>query len=162
MGVRVEIPAEHGIVERIYREDGARLQRAVLMFTGSRPVAEDAVAEAFAQALRRGTALRDPLRWVWRAAFRIAAGQMADRRTSVTSMQTEPETFDQAAEPAMDLMAALAKLSPKQRGSIILHHLGGYPATEVARILGSTAPAVAVHLSVGRKRLRQLLEDRDG
>jgi DNA-directed RNA polymerase specialized sigma24 family protein len=31
----------------------------------------------------------------------------------------------------------------------------------VARILGSTAPAVTVHLSVGRKRLRELLEDRD-
>ena len=32
-------------------------------------------AEAFAQALRRGTAIRDPRSWVWRAAYRIAAGE---------------------------------------------------------------------------------------
>ncbi len=53
-------------LERVYREHGARLWRAVLAFTGDREVASDAVAEAFAQALsvligvaRR--ALRSPL-----------------------------------------------------------------------------------------------------
>ena len=40
----------------------------------------DAVAEVFAQAARRGTAIEDIGRWVWKAAFRIAAGMLADRR----------------------------------------------------------------------------------
>jgi hypothetical protein len=43
-------------------------------------VANDAVAEAFAQAIRRGDEVRDPLRWVTKAAYRIAAGELQLRR----------------------------------------------------------------------------------
>ncbi len=66
MGVDVEDHPEPGHddagrrLEQVYREHGARLWRAVLLASGSREVADDAVAEAFAQALRRGGALRDP------------------------------------------------------------------------------------------------------
>jgi RNA polymerase sigma-70 factor (ECF subfamily) len=73
------VTAARGL-ERLYREDGARLWRALVAFSGDREVASDAVAEAFAQALGRGEELRDPQRWVWRAAFRIAAGELKDRR----------------------------------------------------------------------------------
>ena len=47
--------------EDVYREHGARLLRSVLLFAGDREVADDAVAEAFAQAIRRGEGLRDAL-----------------------------------------------------------------------------------------------------
>jgi len=40
----------------------------------------------------------------------------------------------------------------------VLHDYAGYPASEIASIIGSTAPAVFVHLSRARKRLRTLLE----
>jgi RNA polymerase sigma-70 factor (ECF subfamily) len=75
--------------------------------------------------------------------------------------QVAVEPVTEAPDVPVALMAALAQLTPKQRGAVVLFHLGGYPTREVARILGSTAPAVTVHLSVGRKRLRELLEDRD-
>ena len=42
-------------LERVYRENAERLWRAVLLAFGSREVADDAVAEAFAQALRRAS-----------------------------------------------------------------------------------------------------------
>jgi RNA polymerase sigma-70 factor (ECF subfamily) len=67
-------------IERVYREQGDRIWRAVLLSIGDREVARDAVAEAFAQALRRGDAIRSPERWVWRTAFRIATGEMKRRR----------------------------------------------------------------------------------
>ena len=38
------------------------------MFTGDREVASDAVAEAFAQAIRRGDEVEAPLAWITRAA----------------------------------------------------------------------------------------------
>jgi DNA-directed RNA polymerase specialized sigma24 family protein len=38
-----------------------------------------ALAEAFAQALRRGDRLTDPLAWIWRIAFRVAAGELKRR-----------------------------------------------------------------------------------
>jgi DNA-directed RNA polymerase specialized sigma24 family protein len=40
-------------LERLYREQGDRMWRAVLAFAGDPEVAKDAVAEAFAQALSR-------------------------------------------------------------------------------------------------------------
>ena len=41
-------------IETLYRDQGMRLWRALVLTTASPDVADDAVAEAFAQALRRG------------------------------------------------------------------------------------------------------------
>jgi RNA polymerase sigma-70 factor (ECF subfamily) len=58
-------------------------------------------------------------------------------------------------------VVALAKLSEKQRAAVVLHHAAGYPAREIAEILGSTTAAVYVHLSRARRRLRELLRTDD-
>jgi RNA polymerase sigma factor (sigma-70 family) len=146
-----------GTLERIYREDGALLWRAVFAFAGDRQIADDAVAEAFAQALRRGDGLRDPARWVWAVAFRIAKDDLADRGRHGGEVPHEG-TYD-LPESTRDMVGALARLSPSQRAAVVLHHYAGYPVKEIARMLGSTTAAVKVHLSQGRKRLRALLEE---
>jgi len=56
-------------VERVWREDGPRLWRSLVAFGGDPELASDAMAEAFAQALGRGSAIESPDRWVWRAAL---------------------------------------------------------------------------------------------
>jgi RNA polymerase sigma-70 factor, ECF subfamily len=143
-------------VERLYRSDGARLWRSLLAFTADPDVAGDAESEAFAQLLRRGEAVREPGAWVWRAAFRIAAGELKERQR----MEGEGGAMEQVDPPEpSDLLAALRRLSPNQRGSVVLHHYAGYPVRDVAAILGSTTAAVRVHLSQGRKRLRALLAE---
>ena len=132
---------------------------SVLGFAGDPEIANDAISEAFAQVLRRGDAVRDPERWVWRAAFRIAAGALKDR----SRRAAEPsEQFYEMAEPAVDLMRALAELPQTQRAAVVLHHSGGYPMKEVAAILGSTTAAVKVHCLRARRRLRRLLDDHPG
>jgi RNA polymerase sigma-70 factor (ECF subfamily) len=141
-------------IERIYRDIGGRMWRAVLAYSRDPEVASDAVAEAFAQALRRGDGIRDPERWLWRAVFRIAAGEMKDRRRTVSM---EAEGSYEMEEPARDLVRALAHLSPKQRAAVVLHDALGYPAREVAATLGSTSAAVRVHLMRARRRLRAIL-----
>jgi RNA polymerase sigma-70 factor, ECF subfamily len=146
-------------LERVYREQGARLWRAVFLASGSREVADDAVAEAFAQALRRGPAVREPAAWVWRAAFRIAAGELKERRTTVPYGNE-----DQVAgmpEPFVDLWRALRQLPAKQRASVVLADYAGWSHREVARALGSSVSAVGVHVHRARRRLRELLEDHD-
>jgi RNA polymerase sigma factor (sigma-70 family) len=147
-----------GQVERLFREEGVRLWRALVAFTGDREIASDAVAEAFAQVLGRGDEVRAPERWVWRAAFKIARGDLKERG------RRQPFAADQTYEmsdPPGDLLGALAKLSPKQRAATILHFYAGYSTKEVAEILGSSAATVRVHLSQGRKRLRTILENDD-
>ena len=143
-------------IERLYREQGGKLWRAVLALSGDREVASDAVAEAYAQMLRRGEAVREPSKWVWMAAFRIAAGELADRRRRGGVAQRKEETYEMA-ERAEELIGLLSRLSPNQRASVVLHHYAGYPVKEIAEIIGSTGPAVRVHLSRGCKRLRELL-----
>jgi RNA polymerase sigma-70 factor, ECF subfamily len=143
-------------IERLYRERGDRIWRGLLAFAGDPEVASDAVAEAFAQVLRRGDEVRDPERWVWRTAFRVAAGELKRQRRS--DVLTTEGSYEMEV-PARELIVALGALSERQRASVVLHDGAGYPAREVARILGSTEAAVRVHLMRGRRRLRNLLED---
>jgi DNA-directed RNA polymerase specialized sigma24 family protein len=69
-------------IEDVYRRAGAKLWRSVLAYSADPDLASDAVAEAFAQALARGDAVRDVERWVWRAGFKIAAGELHRKRHS--------------------------------------------------------------------------------
>lgn len=148
-----------GGLERLYREDGERLWRAVFAYAGNRDVADDAVAEAFTQAIGRGDELRDPLAWIWRVAFRVASGELkVQRRTSGSA----PRDIYEVPHEASELFDALRRLSPNQRAAVVLHHYAGYPVKDIASMIGSTPPAVRVHLSVGRKRLRTLLEESHG
>jgi RNA polymerase sigma-70 factor, ECF subfamily len=143
-------------LERVYREQGARIWRAVLLSSGSREVADDAVAEAFAQALRRGGALRDPAAWVWRVAFRLAAGELKERgRVDVFTDEPAaglPDRF-------LDLWRAIALLPRKQRASVVLADYAGWSHREIAKALGTSVSAVGVHVHRARNRLRDLLED---
>ena len=131
-----------------------------MAFAGDQEVASDAVNEAFAQALARAGEIREPAKWVWRAAFRIASGELKQRRRLVPPAEGRGAA-DPAAEPAAELLSALAKLPPKQRAALVLHYYADLPTRDIAVILGSSAATVRVHLSVGRKRLRGLLEAED-
>jgi len=121
-------------------------------------VASDAVAEAFAQLLARGPEVRDPAAWVWRSAFRIAAGQMKERAAVGNVV---PDVAVDQPEGVTDLLRALAQLSVSQRTAVVLADYAGYQHREIAAIVGSTAGAVAVQAHRGRRRLRELLEERD-
>src|ERR687891_2370232 len=145
-------------LEVLYREHGKRLWWALLAFSGDRDVASDAESEAFAQALRRGEDLRDPLAWIWRAAFRIAAGELKERGR-MTTFAAEPVIG--MPEPFVDLWRALARLPLKQRASVVLADYAGWSHREIAKALGSSVSAVGVHVHRARKHLRDLLEDDD-
>jgi RNA polymerase sigma-70 factor (ECF subfamily) len=143
-------------IERLYKAQGARMLRSLLAFSGDPEIASDAVAEAFAQALRRGSEIRDLERWLWRAAFKIAGGELKERRRRAPPAK---EGSYEMEAPARDLVVALASLSEKQRMAVILHDAAGYPNKEVAAIIGSTTAAVKVHVARARRRLRELPED---
>jgi len=143
-------------VERVWREQGAKLWRSLVAFTGDPDVATDAMAEAFAQALGRGDAVRDHDRWIWRASFRIAAGELKARNRRSSEL---PEVSYEMPEPAADLVRALAILTPSQRAAVALREYADLSTGDVARILGCSQATVRVHLAQARKRLRPLLEE---
>ena len=146
-------------IEEVYRDQADRLWRSLYAFAGNADIASDAVAEAYAQVLRRGSAVRDPNAWTWRAAFRIASGALSAARSEIRSEQRSSVHVDQYADP--DLIAALHRLPDGQRAAVILFYFGDMPVREIAIRLGSNSLAVRANLSRGRRRLRQLLGDDD-
>lgn len=155
MDTTLAVPRALTSIEDVYRVHYPRLWRSLLAYTADSSIAEDAIAEAFAQALRRGPAIRDPERWVWRTAYRIAAGSLKDRRRH---REPGPEpSYEVDDEPAW-LLDAIARLPAGQRGAIILHYYADLPVRDVADVLGLSTVAVKVSLMRGRRRLRSLLE----
>jgi RNA polymerase sigma-70 factor (ECF subfamily) len=149
--------SEASELEAVYRQDGSRLWTALYAFAGDEEVASDAVAEAFAQALRRGPAIRDVRSWVWRSAFQLAKGDLKKR--SALAHGHMPEGAYHDVHPDDELLAALQALTPQQRAVIVLHYYADCPVREISRRTGINPLAVRAHLSRGRKRLRLLLGD---
>jgi RNA polymerase sigma-70 factor (ECF subfamily) len=169
MDANVAMIDQRATIEATYRADGDRLWRAVYAWAGDPDVASDAVAEAFAQLITRGDAVRDPTAWAWRTAFRVAAGTMkarrsADRVAVVAATgepaRSEPAYHDRYGDP--DLLAALRRLPDGQRAAVILFYYADLPIAEIAARLGSNQLAVRANLSRGRRRLRELMGDDDG
>jgi len=145
--------------DRLYRTERERLWRALFAFAGNADVASDAVAEAFAQCIRRGDRVRDPRAWVWKAAFSIARGELQERSRWTTLPDPEPTA---PPDSSLDrVLTALARLSAKQRAVILLRHYAGYGSREVAYLLGMAPATVRVHLARGRRNLERALEDND-
>lgn len=141
-------------LEVVYRQDAERLWRALLAFSRDPDIASDAVAEAFARAIRGRAAIRDLQAWVWRTGFRIAAGELQQRSRSSTQM---PDTGYLDTEADSDLLDALAGLPEKQRTAVILFYYVDLPIREIANRTGMSQLAVRANLSRGRKRLKHLL-----
>ena len=146
-------------IERVWREHGPRLWRSLVAFGGDRELASDAMAEAFAQALGRGEGIQAHDRWIWRAAFRIAAGELKERaRVGIGEVRPAAAPVP---EPVADLVRALRTLSPNQRAAAVLSLYADFSTADVARILTCSQATVRVHLSQARRRLRAALEDAD-
>jgi len=154
----VRVRDHNDLIEEAYLRVAPQLWRSLVAFSGDREIATDAVAEAFAQVLRRGTDVRDVERWVWKVGYRIAAGELKRRGRDVEPL--DPATYE-LPHDAIAVAEILGRLSPKRRAAIVLHYLADIPNAEIARILGVTSATVRVHLHQGRKRLRQLMEESD-
>ena len=151
-------PGEQTAVEAVFREQGDRMWRTLRLATGNSDVASEAVAEAFAQLIARGSDIRDPAAWAWRSAFSIAAGEMKRRGRDRPLPEDLPA---RAPELLVDLERALRTLSHHQRVSILLADYAGWSHSEIARIIHSTPAAVAVHVHRARRRLKGILEVHD-
>ncbi len=149
------------VAEELFQAEAPRLWRALLASTGVPEIADDALDEAFAQLLARGPAVVSPSRWVWKAAFRIAAGELK-RRGDVAPLR-EVSTIE-APDEALSMIAALGQVPNRQRSALVLHYYAGYRVREIAEILGTSPATVRVQLTTGRRRLAQILErgDQDG
>lgn len=145
-------------IERLYKDHGGRLWRALVAYTGDRDLASDAAAEAFARALKAADQILDPAAWVWRVAFRVAT---ADLRDPDRRLQSPPIDSYEMDDRPLDVVVALQRLSGRQRAEFVLYYFDDRTTEQVAELLGMAPATVAVHLHRARRRLRTILGDDD-
>jgi RNA polymerase sigma-70 factor, ECF subfamily len=154
LAVREDVGTDR--VRVVYESDHARLWRSLYAFTSSRAIADDAAAEAFAQALRRGDEIRDVQAWVWRAAYAIARGELKRRSSDHPLAETMIEL---QTDGVAELLGRLGAMSDGDRELIVLCHVGGWKPDELARATGVPSGVLRVRLHRATRRARDLLSE---
>jgi RNA polymerase sigma factor (sigma-70 family) len=144
-----------------------RLRRALVAAYGP-DLGTDATADALAwawQHFERVEAMEAPLGYLWRVGQTAVRRATRRRRRESTWLDSRAagriagahggDDLDRAFEPA--LVAALGRLSPRQRVAVVLVHGYGYRLTEVAEVQGCGISTVRNHLDRGLRSLRAAL-----
>ena len=135
-----------------------RVCRAVVGYSD----AEDVWSETFLAALRAYPDLPDDANveaWLVTIAKRKGIDSLRAGARRALPVDTLPDqgVYDPGLEGGLDveLQAALAALTPRQREVIAYHVLGGLPYAEVAEIVGGTAAAARRAAADGLANLRR-------
>ena len=131
------------------------------MTAGRSDVADDVTAEAFSRLLAYDGRVRDPVAWVFRVAFRLAAAELRhERHFSLDGHRQRSERHN--VPLSNELTAALRSLSPPHRVVVFLHYHADLPVSEIATLTGSSVTAVKVRLHRARRQLRAALDQGQG
>jgi RNA polymerase sigma factor (sigma-70 family) len=136
--------------------------RAVLVATGNRSAAEDAVAEAFTRACARWTVVSahpNPTAWVLRTALNAHRSwwRRLVREVPVPVPDRGSEVDSSADVLPAHLRALVAQLPRRQREVLALRILAGLSAEQTASTLRIAPATVHVHLHRALATLRERL-----
>jgi RNA polymerase sigma factor (sigma-70 family) len=145
-------------IERLVREDYARIVNAVALVAGDLPTAEDFVQEALARAWHRSDQGIDSLpNWVTAVALNLSRSRWrrlaAERRARARFEQGDTAPHDEGIEARLDVQRALARLPRRQREVAVLRYLLGMSTREVASVLNVGEGTVKNSLSKARAAL---------
>jgi RNA polymerase sigma-70 factor (ECF subfamily) len=153
----------------IYDASYRRLVGQLYAVCGNRGDAEDAVQEAFVQAVyhrHRFLEMDRPEAWLRTVALnRIRKGWRhgAVARRVLSRGVTPPSAADFGLSPDhVDLVDALGRLTPVLRETFVLHYVVDLTVAAVAAELNVAEGTVKARLSRGRALLADLLSDREG
>ncbi|MFI7543965.1 RNA polymerase sigma factor [Actinoplanes sp. NPDC049599] len=147
-------------IEEFFRRYWAGLVRSLLREGADRWEAQDAVAEAIREALRRWSELTHPVAWVRTAARShwLRQRRSAGRGELEVLVADLSELGAGRADPDLEAFelqewfaGVLAQLPPARREALELSAQGLTPA-EIARRVGKTPEAVRTALKLGRKQ----------
>jgi RNA polymerase sigma-70 factor, ECF subfamily len=159
--------ARPSALELVFADHYARLVSVLSVAAGDRARAEDAVQDAFAQALihwDRVGSYEDPVAWLRRVATNRILNQRRSRRrhdSALARLQPadEPSTAPQAHTAArVDLVAAISRLPVQQRTAVALFYLADLTSEQVAEAMGISDGTVRFHLHEARQALNSQLE----
>ena len=140
--------------------NAARSPRQAAPISGQRRCARGLAAQGVANNLRDALRAfrRDKRDLAREQSLEAAIEQSSVRMASVLAAdQSSPSRIASRRENLLRMADALLELPEAQREAVVLHHLQGWPLSEVASHLQRTEPAVAGLLHRGLKQLRKLM-----
>lgn len=156
--------APRDLIERHY----AGLYRYAFAMTGDGGAAEDAVHDAFVNALEalakypggrvRGMRLRP---WLYRITLNVVRNRIRKRREFPAAEAPVIAEKDVNPEGVMDALAALGRLPERQRVAVAMRHMQDLPYAEIAAATGWPENTVKTLVRRGLKRLRADLETQE-
>jgi RNA polymerase sigma factor (sigma-70 family) len=147
-------------IEALYRSRGRDFFRFALAHTGSPELAQDAVQEGFARAIKahrgfRGTGSLDA--WVARCVINAANDLVSQQRPS-TGLATDLDGADGTA-PDGEVRAAIRALPTRQREALFLRFYLDLDYASVAELLDIEIGTVSATLHAARAALAKTLKE---
>jgi RNA polymerase sigma-70 factor, ECF subfamily len=151
--------AFHALVDR----HAQRLYRLAVSLIGNAADAEDVLQEAFVGAFRglRSFEARSSVKtWLTRIlVLQAAQWNRGKRRRPAGSLEDSTPAAAGSPETAIDVQAALGRLSPEHREILALREFEGMSYEEIAQVLGVPRGTVESRLHRARSEMREKLKD---
>jgi RNA polymerase sigma factor (sigma-70 family) len=146
-----------GGFEQFYRSTKDDLVRALIVAVRDRALAEDALSEAYARALRRWDDVAEhpyPSGWVMRTALNYARSEGRIRAcTSSDDVPEVPVSDDPPTDP--ELLRRILALPERQQDVVALRVVLDFDTSQTAQVLGIAEGTVTTHLFRALSRLEQ-------
>jgi RNA polymerase sigma-70 factor (ECF subfamily) len=154
-------------VEEWFSAYESELGKYLVQFVRDRALAEDLLQETFHDAYRASRALPDihnPRAWLFGIARNHALRALRrqrrlDRAIARLVLRNEPPA-EIGSEAASILNLLERTLAPEDRALVLLRHLHGFDASELAEMTGRSPAAVRQRLSRARNRLLEAATER--
>jgi RNA polymerase sigma-70 factor (sigma-E family) len=148
-------------LERFVAERGDALLATASLLTGSRVAGEDLVQMALERVMRNWNRVRgDPEGYLRRTLYHLAVDQWRVRRRRREILASvEPRGLPDCADALSlrhALVQALARLSPRQRATLVLRYWEQHSEAEAAAVLGCSVGTIKSNTARGLARLREL------
>jgi RNA polymerase sigma-70 factor, ECF subfamily len=156
-------------VEEWFAAYESELGRYLVQLVGDRALAEDLLQETFHDAYRASRKLpeiRNPRAWLYGIARNHGLATLRRQRRLTRAISRLVSRGEQVAAIDSDAAAILnlleEALAPEDRALVLLRHLHGFNANEIAEMTGRSSAAVRQRLSRARKQLLEhAAEDED-
>ena len=154
---------------QVYEEIASDLYKVAFYTLGNAHDAEDAVSEAFIEAYKGITKLRDPasfkpwmmkilsIRCKRKIAEYVKGKNVFDIENFMSTLSEDTDLSSDVSEQ-VTVVAALNRLSHQEREIIALSVLQGYTTREIAEIIGSPSGTISSKLHRSLAKLRKMLE----
>jgi RNA polymerase sigma-70 factor (ECF subfamily) len=146
--------------EAFFERHRVRLVQALWLIVRSQQEAEEVAQDAFLRVWERWPVVAahpNPEGYLYRTALNLARSRrrrliLALRKTMGGRLEDDPLLRVEAQDV---VIRALARLTPKQRATVVLVDLVGLTSVEASAVLGSSPSTIRVLLARGRETLRR-------